>query len=111
MINRSVTKVDSAHAPRGRGGQRYLASGIRMGMRIWEAEPPGQKAETKRDYEVIGYVISGRALLAIEGQTVTLEPGDSYVVPRDARHSYSILEPFTSVEVTCPPSYVHGRDD
>lgn len=111
MTNRSVTKVDTAHAPHGREGQRYLASGVRMGMRLWEAEEPGNKAETSRDYEVIGYVISGRALLHIEGQTVTLEPGDSYVVPRNARHAYDILESFTAVEVTCPPSYVHGRDD
>ena len=55
-------------------------------------------------------MLRGRAELHIEGQLVILRPGDSYVVPRGARHHYSILEPFTAVEATSPPAHVHGRD-
>ena len=65
---------------------------------------------TERDYETVGYVISGRAELDLEGQTVRLEPGDSWLVPAGARHTYRILEPFTAVEATAPPAQVHGRD-
>jgi quercetin dioxygenase-like cupin family protein len=65
----------------------------------------------ERDYETVGYVVSGRAELHSEGQTVVLAPGDSWVVPRHARHSYQILEPFTAVEATHPPAQVHGRDE
>ncbi len=108
----SVTKIDSEHSPRGKMGQKYLASGMRMSMRMWENEQPGfPKRETRRDYETLGYVIDGRAELHIEGQTVMLEPGNSWVVPKGASHTYWILEPFTAVEVTCPPAEVHGRDD
>jgi len=32
------------------------------------------KSATQRDYETIGYVISGRAELQLEGQTLILEP-------------------------------------
>jgi quercetin dioxygenase-like cupin family protein len=46
----------------------------------------------------------------VEGQTVRLEPGSSWVVPRGAEHSYRILEPLTAVEATHPPFQVHGRD-
>ena len=53
-------------------------------------------------YETVGYVISGRAELLSEGQTVVLAPGDSWVVPKGARHAYKILEPFTAVEATHP---------
>ena len=59
---------------------------------------------------VVGYVIKGRAELTVEGQTVTLGPGDSWVVPRGAEHTYRILETFTAVEATHPPAHVHGRD-
>ena len=59
----------------------------------------------------MGYVISGRAELTSEGQTVRLEPGDTWVVPKGAAHSYRILEPFTAVEATHPPYQVHGRDE
>lgn len=108
----SITKVNARYSPRGKRGQKYLAVGVKVSMRLWEQEQPGKlKSATQRNYETIGYVVSGRAQLEIEGQTVILEPGDSWVVPKGSRHRYTILEPFTAVEVTSPPSEVHGRDE
>ena len=93
-------------------GQKYLATGIHIGMRLWEDETPtDSKPATSRDYETIGYVIRGRAELDLAGQVVQLEPGDSYVVPKGVQHTYRILEPFTAVEATSPPAIVHGRDE
>ena len=111
----SVVKLDSSRSPRGPMGEKYLASGVRVSMRLWEAEPAtteseARHCESERDYEVVGYVVSGRAVLHIEGQSVTLEPGTSYVVPRGARHYYHVLEAFTAIEATSPPAQVHGRD-
>lgn len=112
MSDTSVTKVQSVHSPRGQGGQKYLAGGIHLAMRLWEDEQPGgDKPESRRDYETVGYVIRGRAELHLEGQKVLLEPGDSWVVPKGASHRYKILEPFTAVEATAPPAFVHGRDE
>jgi len=112
MGDKSITKVSAATAPRGPMGQKYLASGIRLSMRLWERESPDTepKAETAANYETVGYVISGRAELHIEGQVVDLEPGDSWIVPKGSRHSYKILEAFTALEATTPPAEVHGRD-
>jgi len=56
-------------------------------------------------------VIAGRAELHIAGQMVLLEPGDSWVVPKDSSHTYKILESFTAIEATHPPAQVHNRDD
>lgn len=112
MSDTSVTKVQSAHSPKGEMGQRYLAAGVRIGMRLWEDEKPGKaKPRVSRDYETVGYVIAGRAELELEGQTLLLEPGDSWVVPKGATHSYTVLESFTAVEATSPPAFVHGRDE
>jgi quercetin dioxygenase-like cupin family protein len=111
MTDTTVKKVSSAHSPAGDEGQVYLASGKRVSMRLWRDEEPTQdKPPSKHEYEVVGYVISGRAELLIEGQTVRLEPGDSWVVPADAEHTYRILERFTAVEATAPPAQVHGRE-
>jgi mannose-6-phosphate isomerase-like protein (cupin superfamily) len=108
----SVTKVDAAHSPTGKHGEKYLASGVSLAMRLWENLPVGEyKAPRRRDYETVGYVISGRARLTIADQMVMLEPGNSWVVPRGAEHTYEILEPFTAVEATHPPAQAHGRDD
>jgi len=64
-----------------------------------------------RDYETVGFVISGKAELEIEGQTVILEKGDSWVVPKGAKHTYKIIESFTAIEATSPPAHAHGRDE
>ena len=106
----TITKVDSRFSPHGEPGERYLASGKHIGMRLWNEKPGADKPETSRDYETVGYVISGTAELDVEGQKVRLEAGNSWVVPKGARHHYRILEEFTAVEATSPPSHVHGRE-
>ena len=111
MGDTTVTKVDSENSPRGAMGQKYLASGKSISMRLWENEPPDEaKEHATRDYETVGYVISGKAELHLEGQMITLAAGDSWVVPKGASHTYKILESFTAVEATHPPAQVHGRD-
>ena len=72
--------------------------------------PPG-KPPSSRAYETVGYVIAGRAELHLGEQMVLLEPGDSWVVPKGASHTYHVLEPFTAVEATAPPAHIHGRDE
>ena len=112
MADTSVKKVDSAYSPTGQLGQKYLASGKAVSMRLWENEEPGEAKEpTTREYETVGYVIKGTAELHIEGQVLKLEQGNSWVVPKGASHSYKILEPFTAVEATSPPAQIHGRDE
>jgi quercetin dioxygenase-like cupin family protein len=112
MPDTSVHKVQSSRSPRGAMGQKYLAVGVSMDMRLWEDVQPGEeKPAVARPYETVGFVLRGRAELHLEGQMVLLEPGDSWVVPRDARHHVRVLEAFTAVEACHPPASVHGRDD
>jgi len=111
MSDTTIIKVTSEAAPTGEMGQKHLALSKKMAMRLWENEQPGEaKPVAQRPYEAIGYVIEGRAELHLEGQMVVLEPGNSWVVPEGASHTYKILEPFTAVEVTTPPAVVHGRN-
>jgi quercetin dioxygenase-like cupin family protein len=111
MTDTTIKKVSASNSPKGEMGQKYLVSGKAVSMRLWEAEPKAGKAPTRREYETVGYVIGGIAQLHLEGQTVRLEAGDSWLVPKGAEHSYEILEPFTAVEATSPPAQVHGRDE
>ena len=108
----TVTKIDSSTSPTGPDGEVHLASGTSVAMRMWRDEQPADaKPMSTRDYETIGYVLSGRAELHIEGQQVVLEQGNSWVVPRGAEHTYRILEAFSAVEVTHPPYQVHSRSE
>ena len=112
MGDTTIKKIDSRHSPRGEMGEKYLASGVSLAMRLWENEQPTDDKESHANpYETVGYVIEGRAELQSEGQVIILEPGDSWVVPKNARHHYKILESFTAVEATYPPFHVHGRDE
>lgn len=112
MSDTSVKKVSSESSPKGEMGQKYLASGKTVAMRLWQNEQPDEAKEaTAREYETVGYVINGRAELHLEGQMVLLETGDSWVVPKGASHTYKILEPFTAVEATSPPAQVNDRDE
>lgn len=112
MGDTSAQKVMSESSPTGEMGQKYLASGVNVAMRLWENEEPNDDKETRsRDYETVGYVIEGKAELHLEGQKLILEKGDSWVVPKGSEHTYVILETFTAVEATSPPAHAHGRDE
>ena len=112
MSNESITKVSSTDNPEGTMGQRYLASGVHVALRKWVDEQPGEPKEpSARDYETVGYVLSGKAELHVGESRVTLSPGDSWVVNRGESHTYRILEPFTAIEATAPPAQTHGRDE
>jgi quercetin dioxygenase-like cupin family protein len=108
-MDSTIKKVVSAFSPRGEMGEICLVSGKGVSMRLWR-EGPVEGTETRRAYETVGYVIKGRAELEVEGQTIRLEAGDSWLVPKHARHRYRILEPFEAIEATSPPFQVHGRD-
>lgn len=107
----TIKKVDSAYSPTGEMGQKYLASGVSLSMRLWQdKQPDEEKRFHTRPYETVGYVIDGRAKLYIGEQTAILNKGDSWVVPQNVEHRYEILEPFTAVEATHPPAHAAGRD-
>ncbi|SDA30559.1 Cupin domain-containing protein [Methylobacterium sp. UNC378MF] len=100
-----ATTISARSAVAGPHGEIKLARGARLGMRMWRAEEPNaDKPMTTAAHETVGYVISGRAELVLDGETVPLAPGDSYCVPAGAAHTYRILETFTAVEATAPPA-------
>lgn len=112
MGDSTVTKVESGHSPTGKLGQKYLAAGKLVAMRLWDETGDSHKEQNvARDYEVVGFVLDGSAKLELEGQTIQLKTGDSWVVPKGAKHTYHIDGHFKAVEATHPPARVHSRDE
>jgi quercetin dioxygenase-like cupin family protein len=106
-----VDKISVTRADTGAMGQRYLASGSRLAMRLWSEQPTSSGApQAARDYETVGYVVSGRARLITGEESLDLGPGDSWVVPAGVAHTYEIVEQLTAVEATAPPARDAGRD-
>lgn len=104
----SQYKLSRSETQHGKDGQHHLIKGQKGSVRLWHNEEPSvddDKTMHKHDYETLGYVISGRVELLIEGQTIALEPGDSYCVPGGAEHRFHILETLTVVETTTPSAF------
>ncbi|MBD2021760.1 cupin domain-containing protein [Leptolyngbya sp. FACHB-36] len=111
MTDSTEMKVSAAESATGQMGQKYLAAGERVALRLWDNEPPNpEKQQSTRDYETVGYVLKGRAVLHLDSQQISLQPGDSWIVPSGTVHAYEILEPFTAIEATSPPAQENGRD-
>jgi quercetin dioxygenase-like cupin family protein len=53
-------------------------------------------------HEQIGYVAKGRVRFAIAGDVRELSAGDSYLVPGEASHEVTALEPSVCIDVFSP---------
>lgn len=58
MADKSITKVSSAYAPKGPAGQRYLAAGVQLSMRLWEKENESKITDGKPN--IHAYVVLGK---------------------------------------------------
>lgn len=106
----SITTVNATDAPSGELGQKYLVAGADVALRMWHDEKASDAdSPHRRDYETVGYVVSGKVELTVDGDTVTLSEGDSWHVPKGAERSYRVLEKLTAVEATSPAAR-HGND-
>ncbi len=103
--------TSKSDADSGEMGQQYLATGKQVALRRWEEDPCDFSEPTSRDYETVGYVLSGVLELDLDGETVTLRSGDSWLVPQGAQHRYRIIEPMIAIEATSPPARFNDRDE
>lgn len=103
--------ISKSAAKTGEMGQQYLVTGKEVALRRWE-EPIGEMTESsERDYETVGYLLSGQLQLDLDGETANLEAGDSWLVPAGAPHRYKIVKDIVAVEATSPPARFNDRDE
>lgn len=95
----------------GQMGQEYLATGKQVAMRKWEERETNCPEGRSREYETVGYMLSGVLELDLDGQTARLEAGDSWLVPANAKHRYRVIEPIVAVEATSPPARFGEKDE
>lgn len=102
MADGTANSLNTASTPAAVPGQRHLANGKHVALRLWDLAPGEVLPAARRACETVGFVLSGRAELHIEGQVIQLRPGESWVVPKGALHAYRIVERFQAVEATAP---------
>lgn len=96
--------VLSSDATTGDRGERFLARGEQVALRVWEHEPAGEVApEHANEYEYVAYVTDGLVRVRIgDAEPVEVGVGDSYVVPAGTPYAFEIVERATVVEAVAP---------
>ena len=66
---------------------------------------PGQTSDHHHAEEQMGYILSGRAVVKIGNEEKELGPGEGYLVPAGAHHTFRVVgeEALEYLEVFCPP--------
>ncbi len=96
--------LKSENIDKGPLGDFQLAQGEAVGLRIWRDHKTENKEERSRSYEIVGYVVKGEITVVIKGQPEELVEGDSFVIPPNTSHTYSIPRNATVIEATAPPA-------
>ncbi|MFH5804552.1 cupin domain-containing protein [Alienimonas sp. DA493] len=100
----SAPTVSADAAPAGPDGEKLLAAGDRVALRLWDEGPATGKGPHANDYETVGLALEGEATLTINGSETKLTPGLSWVVPAGTKHFYAVSGHFKAVEATSPPA-------
>ena len=82
MSDTTIKKVNADHSPKGEMGQTYLVSGKSLAMRLWKEEASEPKPEMSRASKPSATSSAAAPSCTLEGQMVTLESGDSWLVPK-----------------------------
>ncbi len=102
--------VKQADATTGSRGERLLAHGDNVALRVWDHEPAGHEGpEHSNDYEYVAYVTAGSLRVRIgEDDAQEVGAGDSFVVPANTPYGFEVIETATVVEAVSPASALGG---
>ena len=104
---RIVTRADATTGPR---GEKLMAHGDTLALRVWEREPEGEQSpEHANAYEYVAYVAEGALRVRIgDDEPAEVRAGDSYVVPAETPYAFEVLEAATVVEAVSPGDALQG---
>ena len=103
--------INRIESDKGQMGQEYLAAGKQVAMRRWEESAGHQCDSPARQYETVGYLVSGELEFGIGGQSAVLRPGDSWLVPAGTDHRYRVVKAIVAIEATSPPARFSALDE
>lgn len=83
--------------------RRTLADGESMMLCEFTFDAGVEVPNHSHPHEQVGYVVSGRLRMIVDGQSHDLGPGDSYHAPSNVPHGALTLEPSVMVDVFSPP--------
>ena len=83
--------------------RRTLCSADRMTLCEFTLDKDAVVPLHTHEHEQAGYVVRGRQLFEIGGETRELRAGDGYLVPSNVPHAVTALEPSVAIDIFSPP--------
>ncbi|MWG35110.1 cupin domain-containing protein [Halomarina oriensis] len=82
-----------------------VVGGEAVSLQYFHIEPGATVPEHSHPHEQTGYVVEGTLTFVVDGEELTVEPGDGYDIPSDEPHAARNDgdETVTGVEVFAPP--------
>ena len=81
---------------------KTLTYGEKTSLGVFSLKKGSVIPSHKHPHEQTGYVISGRMIFTIGGESYEAEPGDSWNIPGDVEHDVDVLEDTVVIEVFSP---------
>lgn len=81
---------------------KRLAYGNQTIMVEFRGEKGSQMTEHQNLNDEIGYLMEGKMEYTIDGETFILNPGDSWCIPENSRHSARALEDSRAIKIFSP---------
>ena len=104
MIELFCRLVEAPEVQMARGlTRRTLVRNEALMICRFDLESGVQIPEHSHPHDQAGYVVSGRVSITVSGNTLELEPGDSYCAPSGVLHSARALEASVVVDTFSPP--------
>ena len=83
--------------------RRTLCSAERMTLAEFTLEKDAVVPLHTHEHEQAGYVVRGRVLFEIGGETRELHAGDGYLAGSNVPHAVTALEPSVAIDIFSPP--------
>lgn len=82
-----------------------LAAGEQTSVQFFDIRPGARVPEHSHPHEQAGFVTRGSGVFIVDGEEITVEAGDSYVVPGEEPHAVENRgeEPLEGVDIFSPP--------
>ena len=83
--------------------RRTLCSAERMTLAEFTLEKDAVVPLHTHEHEQAGYVVRGRVIFEIGGETRELRAGDGYLAGSNMPHAVTALEPSVAIDIFSPP--------
>jgi quercetin dioxygenase-like cupin family protein len=83
--------------------RRTLCSADRMTLAEFTLDKDAVVPLHTHEHEQAGYVVRGRVLFEIGGETRELRAGDGYLAGSNVPHAVTALEPSVAIDIFSPP--------